>query len=323
MLTSGVVLVCLGLSALGYNDETRFVSGQRALAIPFELRDGIIYLRVSVNGSPLLSFNLDTGASYTVLNLSLAKSLGVGLQSLGKIEGGSGAATPEYYRVTDGVSFRLPGVVFTSQGVVAMALDKVQGCIDNAAADGSASNAAQSARKGLDGILGKDFFSSLVVEVNYTARRINLYDPHSYQYRGKGQSLPLEIGGFIYVQAQIRAKGRKPITARLMVDTGASAPLSLTKQFIEANRLLPPVEKLREVKDCGIGGFANEKSWVGSLDALQLGGVRLSNPVTVFLQDAAASEYDGTLGNIALSNFYVIFDYARRRMILAPSSRAP
>lgn len=54
----------------------------------------------------------------------------------------------------------------------------------------------QSGEKGTgrvtDGVLGKEFFSNFVVEIDYDARLINLHDSHSYRYTGSGKSLSIE-----------------------------------------------------------------------------------------------------------------------------------
>jgi len=306
VITSGLMLVCMALTSPIYGFDTRFASGKSALAIPFELVDSHIFLRVSVNGSPPLSFILDTGASHTILSLRNAKSFGMGLQQIGKVEGGIGDEPPDAYLVTDTVSFSLPGVVHSGESVVAFSLDKTHECLDQAV---------------VDGILGMEFFSTFVVEIDYPARLINLHDPHTYKYSGSGKILPLEMDlRRIFVQAQVKAPGRPPTTARLLVDTGAGA-LSLTKQFAEAHKLLPPAEKLTAAPECGSGGLAKEATLVGTLEALQLDGFKLSNPLTVFYQKTAARAYDGLLGGVALRNFKVIFDYSRSRMILEPPRR--
>jgi predicted aspartyl protease len=327
VIPPGVVLVCMALGSPIYGFDTRFASGTSALAIPFELVDSHIYLRVSVNGSPPLSFILDTGAGYNVLSLRNAKSLGMGLQLVGKVEGGIGHQPPDAYLATDAVSFGLPGVELSGKSLVVFSLDKTQECLSQDADGGTDKNdhSGRRVRHGtkrvVDGVLGKEFFSSFVVEIDYPARLINLYDPDSYKYTGRGRSFPLEIGPqLIFVRAQVKAPGRPLITARLVVDTGAGA-LSLTKQFAEANKLLPPAEKLTAAPECGVGGFEKESTLVGTLEALQLGGFKLSNPLTVFYQKTAARSYDGLLGGVALRNFKVIFDYSHSRMILEPPSR--
>jgi predicted aspartyl protease len=318
------MLACIALTSPIYACDARFASGKSALAIPFELVDDHIYLRVSVNGSSPLSFILDTGASHTILNLRNANAFGMGLQPLGKVEGGIGAESPDAFLITDKVLFSLPGVVLSDESLVAIPLDKTEECLGQANEGGIVPNvpAGQSVKEGMrrvvDGVLGKDFFSSFVVEIDYAARLINLFDPDSYKYTGRGKSLPLEIDPqYIFVRAQVKAPGRPPATARLVVDTGAGA-LSITKQFAEAHKILPPPEKLTPAPECGIAGLAKEATLVGTLEALQLGGYKLSNPLTVFYQKTAARGYDGLLGGTALRNYKVIFDYSRSRMILEP-----
>jgi predicted aspartyl protease len=274
---------------------------------------------VSVSGAPPRPFILDTGSSYTVVDLQVAKSLELPLYRMGKIQGGSGDEPPDYYVIPDKVAFGLPGVVFSTQDAVAMSFARLQDCFANVSdANGLKKGSSQ---RVLGGILGKDFFDSHVVAVDYAARLVDLYEPRSYRYAGMGKSLTLEIGGYIYTNARIAAPRRNSIKARLMIDTGASAPLTLTQEFVKANGL-PAGKALEELNDCGIGGVGESKLSVGTLRAIQLGGIQLSNPVTVFLKNPEALDYDGVLGGLALRGFKVIFDYSRDRMILEPQQRS-
>ena len=305
-----------------YGSDIRFAVGKSALGIPFESDNDVIYVLASVNDSPPFTFILDTGASYSILDLRHAKSFGLGLQPLGKVEGGSGAEPPDAYLSTDSVSISLPGVMLASQSVRVMLLDKVQGCIETAA-DGRTAQRSPSDQKAnggtrLDGILGADFFSNLVVEIDYESKLINLHDPAGYHYKGRGKSLPLEREGYIFVRGQVTAYGHPPVTARLFVDTGASVVLSLTEQFSRTHGILPPANQLTASKNCGIGGFTKETSWFGSLQRLQIGGFRVSRPVTMFYEDADIHSYDGSLGGAAFRHCKVIFDYSRSRMIVEP-----
>jgi predicted aspartyl protease len=297
--------------------DIRFTSGKSALAIPFELDNGHIFLRVSVNGSSPLSLILDTGGSslYPKLSLRNAESLRMKLKPLGVKNGGVGSEFPDVYLVTDTTSFNLPGVVLSSRAMFAISTDKVNECLDRA-------THGRGEKRVLDGIIGRGFFSSFVVEIDYAARLINLYDPLSYKYRGKGNIYPLEIepqSGLVFVRAQVKAPERQPVMARLIVDTGASTALTLNKQFAEAHKILPPAEKLTATNECGIGGWAEGTSVVGTLEALQLGDIKLSNPLTFFRKNLVGQGYDGLLGGGALRNFKVIFDFSRSLMILEPS----
>jgi hypothetical protein len=292
----GVMLVCLALTSRAYDADTRFASGKGALAIPFELVDDHVYVRVCIDNSPPLFFLLETGAEPL-----------------------------DVYVSTDKVSLSLPGVVLSGQSLMVASLDTAQDCLGDAPDDKRDQDVpfGLGAKEGkpivMDGVLGKGFFNSFVVEIDYAERLINLYDPHDYKYTGRGKSFSLEMDPHnIFVRAQVKAQGRPPVKARLIVDTGAGTALRLTMPFAEAHKLLPPTEKLSAVASCGIGGYAKEKSLVGLLEAVQLGHFELSNPVTVFYQDPAAQGYDGLLGGSALRSFKVIFDYSRSRMILEP-----
>src|SRR5918994_7255928 len=79
--------------------DARFSSGKSALAIPFELDDNLIYVRVSVNGSRPLSFILDTGA-HSIIHARQARSLGLKLKLIGQ-GGGIGSNQPDVYLVTE------------------------------------------------------------------------------------------------------------------------------------------------------------------------------------------------------------------------------
>ena len=184
-----------GSASPGFRFNTRFTSGKSALAIPFELEGNVIYLQVRVNDSPPLSFLLDTGSSLHILSLRNATSFGMKLRPPGKGIGGVGVGPPDFYIVTDKVSFSLPGVALSNQNLLAMPLDK---CDDKSTADGSdqSINVDQKGEKKtgrvIDGVLGREFFSNFVVEIDYDARLIDLHDPRSYHYTGREKSLSLE-----------------------------------------------------------------------------------------------------------------------------------
>jgi hypothetical protein len=69
---------------------------------------------------------------------------------------------------------------------------------------------------------------------------------------------------------------------------------------------------------CGLGGYAKEKSWIGTLEALQLGEFNVAAPVTEFRLSEPTTDADGFIGGAVFRRFKVIFDYSRRRMLLEP-----
>jgi predicted aspartyl protease len=67
-------------------------SSSSTVTVPFDLINKHILLKVMVNNSRPLSFVLDTGDQYAIINLELAKELGLTLRGQVRV-GGAGAAT--------------------------------------------------------------------------------------------------------------------------------------------------------------------------------------------------------------------------------------
>jgi hypothetical protein len=328
LLTSFIgfgTLLCL-ICPPAFCTDARFSSGNSALAIPFELDDNLIYVRVSVNRSRPHSFILDTGA-HSIIHAKHARTIGLKLKLIGQA-GGIGANQPDVYLVTEKVSLSLPGVVLSPRRLVAASLDAVESCVNEFIIDEEGRNIASDrgkqsgAKREVDGILGKEFFDQFVVEIDYAQRLLNVYDRSSYKYAGSGKDIPLEVGQqHIFARAQIITAGRAPLAGRFLLDTGSAQAVSLLKPFMNEHNLLPSTEGMTSLPACGLGGHAKEKSWIGTLEALQLGEFKVVAPVTEFRLSEPNTDADGFIGGAVFRRFKVIFDYSRRRMILEPAGK--
>jgi hypothetical protein len=286
----------------------RFDVGNSALAIPFDLYNGLIMVRVRVNGSAPLSLILDTGASPTILSVRHARALGLNLQSVGKMTGGIGEL-PDAYLVTDPLVFELPGVAVSGRPVAAVPLEMAGQCIRSGSAD--------TTNRAIDGILGESFLRNIVAEIDFDARTINLHAPATYKYAGPGRSIPLEMsGGLIFARGTVKPAGSAPIRARLLTDTGSETALSATEAFTKRAGLLRSSARVTPARECGIGGASRTTHVVGTMQEVELAGLRVRNPETVFNQRPSTPGYDLLLGNPILRQFKVVLDYPHRRMIL-------
>jgi Predicted membrane protein (DUF2306)/Aspartyl protease len=314
------VLTSMGLSTVVRAQpanavDVHFTTGASARSIPFERVNDKILLRVGVNGSPAATFILDTGANVDVVSLRFARTAGMPLEPWTGGSVGIGNRPPELHTVTDPLAFTLPGLAVSDSRVFAIALDNIDECLARAGQGQPAHMPV------IDGVLGAPFFRSLIVEIDYAARQLHLYDPSHYRYKGHGRSLPIDLdASYTYVEAQVALPRGRPARAKLVVDTGAGV-LSLTKQFAAAHGVLPPANALTPGAECGSAGLSNVPTLVGAVDRLQLGPFTLRNAVTTFYEATADRTYDGLLGADALQHFRVIFDYSRRRMILEPAGK--
>jgi predicted aspartyl protease len=284
--------------------DYKFASGHSSLRISFEEDDGYIFLQLRINDSEPLWFGLDTGATHTLIDRQVAESLHLKSERNEQIAGAGGIEEAAIFK---NVSFKLPGAELQNQTLWAIPLNHL-----------SAANGHK-----MDGILGYELFKYFVVDIDYDAKVMNLYEPSRYEYRGRGQSIPLSVqdDGEIYVRASVQAPGGNPVEGEFVIDTGGNRTVLLARTFVEQHQLLQTVERTLAVRGGGVGGEIQLA--MGRLKSLRLGQFVLASPVAGFIKvgQIADANKAGNIGGGFLRRFRVIFDYSRKRMILEPNAR--
>lgn len=276
--------------------------GGRAVKIPFEISEGgHIFLRASVNGSAPLWFGLDSGAEGTLIRTEQAASLKLKLQSGGQATGGGEAAVD--FSLARNVRFNLSGTSFVLKEVGVLPLQIPMPATGEQAA----------------GILGYDFISRFVVEIDYAARVIKLYQPRGYRYRGRGEIIPVKmLDHNPYIRLRVVLPGLAPFSAMFVIDSGADTDLFFFSPFVKKHQLLNSKQETTEASASGIGGASRIR--IGLATSVKIGRIVISNPVAHFSQAARgddASEIGaGFIGGKLLRRFKtLIFDQPRRRII--------
>jgi hypothetical protein len=282
--------------------DFRFTNRRRSTRVPLGRNGYAIFVRARLNNSAPLWFVLDTGASASAIDARRAQALG--LKSAGNVGAGTtGGSTPVQF--TTGVNFTLPGVKLINQTVISTPFRKE----------------VLQVKPNLGGILGYDFISRFVVEIDYLHNTLTLYDPKTYRYEGPGKRVPISIDGTPFVSAEVKTSGHDPVTGRFEIDTGYDGAITLYQPFVKAHPVLqPPAESERTMRqDLGHTSEAVR----APVERFTLSGFSFSNLVanfTVTDEGAGANEdVAGLIGNKILSRFKVIFDYSRHEMILEPN----
>jgi predicted aspartyl protease len=285
----------------------RFASGTSARGIPYEINANKIYLSAKVNDTAPCWFILDSGAAFNVVDEDQVKPLGLTLSDISTVRG----AGEQSVNIATGsaIKINLPGVEINEPHVTVLPV--------------SAAIASFEGRR-IDGLLGYGFFKRFVVEIDYAAQHLNLYDPQTYNYTGTGDQIPLSINkGHVFVSATLSLPNGDSVVADLLVDTGFRTGLTLNTPFVAEHRLLTSVpKKLDFVKAVGVGG--EYRIAVARIKSIKLGRYTINAPV-VGLSRAesgvlSGGDYAGILGAEILRRFKVIFDYSRRRMIIEPNA---
>jgi hypothetical protein len=282
---------------------------QEDVTIPFEVVNENIFLQVQAGGSRAYWFVLDTGWKYAVIDLAVAKALGLKLGA--PVDAGGGGKKAVMGNMLSDSPFSLVGLKDFSQPLfLALPMDDL----------------AKISGHEWAGILGTDFISEFVVQIDYLSKTITLHNKMTYQYRGKGQSFPVTFNaaGWPVIQAAVIDGERPAIEGKFVLDIGNNGALLLNRPFVESEHFLRPdrhTVPLLEGRALG-GGF---DASLGRITGLRIGRFLIKNPVTVFSRAAdgpfAATESQGNIGAMILEKFEIILDYAKSRVILEPNSQ--
>lgn len=269
--------------------------------MPFELASSVVFVQVRINESDPLWFVLDSGSDNSYISVGAAKALGLRLVKTGEGAPVAGGSVQE--SVVRNVSVSVAGVRLQNQTILAgsffQSFEPVIG-------------------HRWDGILGGDFIRRFVVEIDYEARVVTLSDSKSFQYRGRGEVLPIKlIGTTPAIRGKLVQSGQPPVEGYYAIDTGGSAGVALFGPFIKKHSLIDRAQKTISVSAPNIGG--QMKALIGRVTSLQLGQIIISNPIAGFSRDATFGGFDGNIGGEVLSRFSIILDYSRRRVILEPN----
>ena len=266
--------------------------------VPFELAGDHIFVRVRVNGHGPYSFVVDTGASRSAFSDRLARELKlprwpfhVKAQALG------GWANLYALR---GIRVEIGGVEYFPTPMTSLDLPDF-------------------GQRPLDGLLGADLFRRFVVEMDFAAREIRLFNPQTWKPEPGYEALPLRFHhGVPLIPAQVGKGAGDKASGRFMIDSGYSGWLMLTESFIRSNQLFQVAGEL--VPERGADAVGSLERARGRVPSIALGPFELNQPIAHFECHPLLNPNGlaGTLGTGLLRRFQLVFDYRHRKLWLKP-----
>ncbi len=299
-----LLLSCFSISFAQENKTTvKFASGKTSLRIPFNNDLGLVYVKLSINGSKPLLFNLDTGFDVSLIDVALAKKLKLKLENVKTVPAPGGSI--EMGNIPSAQ------VNFGKLSVKGQPLQTAP-----------LASLAKFVGHDFDGILGHDFINLFAIEIDYQNNVLIFHQPKSFEYKGKGESVPVNIiNGEPFLNTNILEDGRAPIPAKLKIDTGGISGIGFNKNFIEANKLPSSNQKVLDIPGLAVGG--DTKNIVFKVKGFQIGSYTMNNLFVGATIDSAGFENRndaGTFGGEILNHFNIILDYTRQRIMFEPNS---
>ena len=251
---------------------------------------GLIFVRATIGDGPEGVFLLDTGASETVVDARYAAQAHVKLGDPLTLRGGGGARDA---RQAENVRLRLSG--------------GPAGLLDPTVAD--LSPVARGMSQRLDGILGDEFLTRFVVELDYRAHRVKMLPAGSVTAPADATRIRLARTPFLVATV---SQGGRRATAEFQIDTGSNTALEFWRPFARAAF---PDARGYEGEGLGVaGGTLNRKT---RIDLLDVAGRRIFGPQANLDDESrpsdAGPDYGGVIGGPAWSGLAITLDFPHRR----------
>lgn len=269
--------------------------------INVDIGNNLIFIPVQVNASSPLTFILDTGASGVVIDKRRVADAGLnaGAGTTANTGGGSVAAQ-EAGRAT----MHVGRAELADTPITAIDLSPLE----------------RGTGRRIDGILGYEFFSKFVVEIDYAGHTVRIHDAAAYVTPDGMAAVPVTLEEQLPIARieLLRASG-SPARAAVEIDTGMTGSLTLTRPFVDQNRIVQATEPRLKISTGALlpGQVSAE---VMRVRGIRLGAVELPQivaRVTPTAEEAGVSgQTVGLVGGDLLRRFSVIVDYPRSRILL-------
>jgi len=171
------------------------------------------------------------------------------------------------------------------------------------------------------GVLSADILSKFVVEIEYDRSAIHFHDPKTYQYVGKGVTVPLLVrDGVPSVRAKLKIPGHHAIDDQFEVRTEYNGAIEVSKPLAGAHKF-----KVTHIKGFAFPNFDGGRTPATRAESLTIGPYLITTPPVAFPETTGSDslERGGAIGNLVWKKFRVILDVPHQRMILESNSTFP
>ncbi len=285
-----------------------WTKGQKKLEVPFELHANLVVIPIRINASDTLRFLVDTGLGTTLLtDTTVFRQLGKKSSRQIKLLG-LGDGPPIQAEVLIDVKLQIGKAEAQHQNLIYVSSDQL--------------NLSDYVGTKIQGVLGYELFSNLVVTIDYARQKLILIKASTYRYtKRKGQRFSLELReNKPYLHAAVIQSKKGPMANRLLLDSGAGHVLFLEDAGIDSS-LFQFSEKVINLGK-GLNGAIMGK--MGRIPHVSLGPWAWSNvpsafPITQYAKDT--SRMQGSLGGEFFRRFIVTFHYLDQYVVFKPISR--
>jgi len=285
--------------------------GATKVEIPIEIHNNLVIVPVILNNQLPLKFIIDTGVRTTILTEKIYSDiLHLAYTKKFTISAPGGENLVNAY-ITNNVTIDMPGVHGRGHAMLVLENDYLE--------------LKNSLGSEVHGILGYELFSRFVIKIDYQTRILTLMTPQKFKPSKKYARLPITVEDTKpYYVAEIKINDTTSMSAKLMIDTGASHGLFLDTE--SSSKIVVPTKNINCTIGKGLGGLITGR--MARISCLQMGKYSIPNMISSFpdpnsyfdtLRTGVTVYRNGSVGGEILSRFQVIFDFPREKIYLKPN----
>jgi predicted aspartyl protease len=294
-----ILLATVFVSSFLANAQTPKVS------VPFELYGDHIFIKLSVDGSEPQDFIFDTGDGLTVLDIDVAKSLGLNLDHKQRTSSAQGSISGALIKHN---SIDLGGMNMEKNvKIYATSLKHLEISIG----------------RNVDGIIGYDIFHHHAVGIDYSTKTFNVYDSSSLPKKGTALDIKL-VSGIPTISASVTLNDGQSLSGTFYVNTGAGTTVDFNTPFANQNNVIDRTGEHYSypVKDLG---DTESMHYEGRVKSFNMGSIKIENMPIGISQVATGLQGDkrtaGIIGNRLLKQFNMVLDIKGGKLYLDPNDK--
>lgn len=286
-----------------------FSQNKNKIVIPFQLLNNSIIIQPKVNNIQL-NLILDTGSGYNIL-FAFPEKDSIAFYNTSKIKiTGPGMNDPIDAYISKNNTIEFKRLSSKKLDVILMLEDEY--------------SFTTSLGIPIHGILGADFFTDNIVEIQYDSKKIIIYKKETKGITNKMMNykrLPFLIKAKKpYIPVSINIEDKKIENLELLVDTGLSDGLWIFEKELNVKNK----KFITDYLGAGIGGSVYGKRIrfkTINFSEYEFNEPIISMPDTIsFLKKNILNQRDGSIGGEVLKRFNVIFNYNKQIMYLNKNS---
>lgn len=295
-----ILVITLILCSLIIPSHSQQATNERLTYTRIETDFNLIFVPIQIAGKTF-SMILDTGAGFSILDETVAKSLGLELKNQRTIQRPGGQV--RLSRIQN-LSFKINDFETT---------------MNIASANLTEGGFNDYIGRNCAGILGYDFIRNYAFEIDYFNKLLAMYKANSYTYQGNGKAINMKLKkGMPVIPASILL-GNQLLKGDWLIDTGSLMSLGLNESYYDKYQLK---DKVNNIPSIAVGFGGSTPGQMYKLRGLSLLGFQLKNIIAGHAKDGInEAEFDGVIGGEVFSRFTLVINYATQKAYLEPNDR--